>query len=196
MTQVNHNSITGIGTGNYDPKVFTADNFANNAVNVNKFASNTKGCIRKITHFHDNTVNISDSNNNSNVIITFNFTRSSSSNAIVAIGYVPQSGSTYSHLVGSYVEIDSTGKKFDMTNWRSATNGSDGQLGIFQIQGCWTAGTLGSGTSHTFKIGKHPRDGGNHYMGGVSNPFQTSSRHRSNTTQITLFETDQLNFFT
>lgn len=196
MTQVNHNSITGIGSGNYDPKVFTADNFANNAVNVNKFASNTKGCIRKITHFEDATNNISDAQNNSNVIITFNFTRSSSSNAIVAIGYVPQGGSSYSHLCGTYVEIDTTGKKFDMTNWRSVNNGSNGQQGIFQIQGCWTAGTLGGGTNHAFKIGKHTRDGGTHYMGGVSNPYQQSARHRNNTTQITLFETDQLNFFT
>ena len=196
MTQVNHNSITGISAGNYDPKVFTADNFANNAVNSSKFASNTKGCIRKVTHFNDATSNISDANNNSNVIITFNFTRSSSSNAIVAIGYVPQGGSDYSHLVGTYVEIDTTGKKFDMTNWRTPTNGSNGQLGIFRIQGVWTAGTLGGGTSHAFKIGKHTRDGGNHYMGGVSNPDQTSARHRRNTTQITLFETDHLNFFT
>ena len=196
MTQVNHNSITGIGTGNYDPKVFTADNFADNAVNVNKFASNTKGCIKKITHFNDNTVNISDSNNSSNVIITFNFTRSSSSNAIVAIGFVPFGGSSSSSLVGSYVEIDSTGRKHDMTNFRSPTNGTDGQFGIFQIQGAWTAGTLGSGTSHTFKIGKHTRNGNNEQMGGSANPFQQSGRHRSNTTQITLFETDQLNFFT
>ena len=196
MTQVNNNSITGIGAGNYDPKVFTAANFADNAVNISKFASNTKGCIRKITHFNDDTVNVSDSNNSSNVIITFNFTRSSTDNAIIAIGYVPFGGSSSSSLVGSYVEIDTTGKKFDMTNFRSPTNGTDGQLGIFQIQGAWTAGTLGGGTNHAFKIGKHTRNGNNEQMGGSANPFQQSSRHRSNTTQITLFETDHLNFFT
>lgn len=196
MTQVNHNSITGIGTGNYDPKVFTAANFANNAVNVSKFASNTKGCIQKVTHFADATNNISDSNNSSNVIITFNFTRSSSDNAIVAIGYVPWGGASYSYLVGSYVEIDSTGKKFDMTNYKTCDGGSNDRLGIFQIQGAWTAGTLGSGTSHTFKIGKHTRDGSNQLMGGNANPYQQSGRHRGNTTQITLFETDHLNFFT
>ena len=196
MTQVNHNSITGIGTGNYDPKVFTADNFANNAVNVNKFASNTKGCIRKITHFNDATSNGTDSDNSSNVIITFNFTRSSSSNAIVAIGFVPFGGSYHSYLVGSYVEIDTTGKKFDMTNYRAPDAGTDGRLGILQIQGVWTAGTLGGGTNHAFKIGKHPRNGSNQKYGGNFNPNQQSSRHRNNTTQITLFETDQLNFFT
>lgn len=196
MTQVNHNSITGIGTGNYDPKVFTAANFANNAVNVSKFASNTKGCIQKVTHFADATNNVSDSNNSSNVIITFNFSRSSSDNAIVAIGYVPFGGQYHSYLVGSYVEIDSTGKKFDMTNYRAPEGGNDHRLGIMQIQGVWTAGTLGSGTSHTFKIGKHSRDGSNQMMGGNANPYQQSARHRANTTQITLFETDHLNFFT
>ncbi len=196
MTQVNHNSITGIGTGNYDPKVFTADNFANNAVNISKFANNTKGCIQKITHFADATNNVSDANNPSNVIITFNFTRSSSDHAIVAIGYVPFGGDYFSYLVGSYVEIDSTGKKFDMTNYRVPDAGTDGRLGIMQIQGAWTAGTLGSGTSHTFKIGKHSRDGSNQKMGGNANPFEQSARHRGNTTQITLFETDHLNFFT
>ena len=188
---VGTSTITGVSAGNYDPKVFTADNFANGTIQAAKFASNTKGCVVKATYFQDATFNISDGSGTggSVSIIQFNFSRASNSNDIMVLGWAPcEQGN--SNLIGPFIECNST--RYYLSVNYMCPEGSDGRYGMMNIAASFSAAELGSGTFHTMTLGRQSKDGSAQSGPNYWNPQNNSSRSREQTTNLLLLEVSNI----
>ena len=160
-------------------------------------ASKVDARIIKVTQFSDTTYNISVSANSSADPITFAFNKENNTSALVVIGHVPVSHQ-YSHLAGTRIGCQTgTGTinyNYENTLYREAQGnggGDDHGIGYIQYNARFTS--QGSGTN-TIYLGWSARDSTQQAPGTRWNPANRSSRSRTHTTSMHIYEIDNSHF--
>jgi len=143
-----------------------------------------------VHHFEDATRNISLSNTNAAVIISFDITKKYAGSYLVMKGITPLDG-TYSYQTGEYAEIGGT-RKYEAAHFHPPFNGNgsgDYIYGSIFWDGIWTD-QLTTGTK-TINLGYSVRDGGSgNRWADYANPENRGGRARSRTTVIEIYEVD------